>query len=109
MKTAAWLLAGILALAAIPAAPSRAQAPVIRVFPGDGTLAWTNPAAIDGIGRLEWASRPGGPWHSFTHQPLHTVDARSTVIAVASSAHETPMRGAMLFLSIAKFCELRLT
>ena len=33
------------------------------------------------------------------------IDARSTVVALSSSDHEKPARGAKLFLSMLKSCE----
>lgn len=52
-----------------------AQTPVIASFHANGRLVWTNAPNPQAIYRVEWASDPAGPWHSFTAQPLHTVDA----------------------------------
>jgi formylglycine-generating enzyme len=44
----------------------------------NGQLTWTNEVNRNAIYRVEWASKPGGPWHSFTYQPIHMIDARSS-------------------------------
>ena len=60
-----------------------AQSTVIALG-GNGQLTWTNGVNTNALYRLEWASKPGGPWHSFTFQPIHTIDAhRNTSFAVA--------------------------
>lgn len=53
-----------------------AQSPVIAME-GNGQLAWTNELNTNALYRAEWASEPGGPWHSFTHQPINTIDAHN--------------------------------
>jgi formylglycine-generating enzyme required for sulfatase activity len=51
-----------------------AQSPVISLD-GNGQLTWTNGLNTNALYRVEWASKPGGPWHSFTYQPINTIDA----------------------------------
>lgn len=51
------------------------QGPVITSFQGNGRITWTNTVNTKATYRLEWASRASGPWHSFTYQPINTIDA----------------------------------
>ena len=63
-----------------------AQSTVIALG-GNGQLTWTNGVNTNALYRLEWASKPGGPWHSFTYQPLNTIDAHNNT----SFTVEVPM------------------
>jgi formylglycine-generating enzyme required for sulfatase activity len=65
----------LLLLMGWPVSKSVGQAPVITSFPGNGRVTWTNTVNAKATYRMEWSSRAGGPWHSFTHQPIHTIDA----------------------------------
>ena len=56
---------------------SLGQEPVITLE-HNGQLTWTNEVNTNGLYRVEWASKLGGPWHSFTYQPLHTIDAHNS-------------------------------
>jgi formylglycine-generating enzyme len=51
-----------------------AQSSVIALE-GNGQLSWTNGVNTNALYSVEWASKPGGPWHSFTYQPINTIDA----------------------------------
>lgn len=57
------------------ATAARGQGPVIELLQGNGRLIWTNSVRTNAIYRVEWAAQADGPWHSFTYQPLNTVDA----------------------------------
>ena len=77
-KMTAKRLAMAVGIAAILAGrtPVLAQASVIAVE-GNGQLTWTNEVRTNAFYRVEWASKPGGPWHSFTYQPINTIDAHN--------------------------------
>jgi formylglycine-generating enzyme required for sulfatase activity len=66
-----WGIIGLLA------ACCTGQVPEITSLQGNGRLAWTNSAISNAVYRVEWASQAGGPWHSFTYQPINSVDAHS--------------------------------
>ena len=57
---------------------NEAQPPAIASLHLNGQLVWTNDVNTNAFYRLEWASQLGGPWHSFTYQPINTIDAHSS-------------------------------
>jgi formylglycine-generating enzyme required for sulfatase activity len=87
MRKIIWLLAGVVSLVGFLATKSVGQGPVIRSFQGNGQLSWTNVVTTNAIYRLEWASRLDGVWHSFTYQPINTIDAHDMTLFVV----EVPM------------------
>lgn len=40
----------------------------------NGIITWTNTVVSNALYRIEWASRPGGPWHKFSYQPMSAID-----------------------------------
>jgi hypothetical protein len=51
----------------------------------EGQLAWTNAMNTSAFYLMEWPSKPGGLWHSFTCQPINTIDAHTNIsFAVAA-------------------------
>lgn len=73
MKAKEWI--SVLVLAGALATNCLGQEPVITSFHGSGTVSWTNTLNSNALYRVEWAPRAGGPWHSFTYQPINTIDA----------------------------------
>jgi formylglycine-generating enzyme required for sulfatase activity len=67
----------------LPAVNIMGQA-VITSFQGNGQLSWTNTVNPSAIYRVEWAPQAGGPWHSFTYQPIHMIDAFSNTVFMVS-------------------------
>ncbi len=63
-------VAGLLALAASGFAQSPA---VVTSFSGNGHLAWTNAVNTNARYRVEWSSRPNGPWYR-SFQKLEQID-----------------------------------
>jgi formylglycine-generating enzyme len=76
MKETGWILASVLVLLGMLETTGLGQSPVITLE-NNGELTWTNAANTNALYRVEWASLPGGPWHSFTYQPINTIDAHS--------------------------------
>lgn len=76
MKTP--LRAAVLATAAALAIEGAGQGPVITSIHSNGRVAWTNAVNTNAIYRAEWAARAAGPWHAFTYQPIHTIDAHGS-------------------------------
>ena len=76
MKETGWIWTGVMVLLGMLATSGRGQSPVITLE-NNGELTWTNAVIPSAVYRVEWASRPGGPWHSFTYQPLNSIDAHS--------------------------------
>ena len=64
-------------LMGIAATRGMGQSPMITSFQGNGRISWTNTVNTNAIYRMEWASQAGGPWHSFTYQPINTIDAHT--------------------------------
>ena len=77
----------ILLTAGFIAQVSKGQNPVIVSFQGNGRVAWTNAVNSNAYYRVEWAAQAGGPWHTFTYQPIHTIDAHDSTTFEA----EVPM------------------
>lgn len=71
-----WSLIAAVTLALAVECPG--QQPTIVLSPGNGRLAWTNAVKSNAIYRVEWASEAGGPWHSFVHPSLNTIDAHGS-------------------------------
>ncbi len=53
------------------------QQPLITAIQGNGKITWTNTVNTSAVYRVEWAANADGPWHSFTYQPLQTIDAHA--------------------------------
>jgi formylglycine-generating enzyme required for sulfatase activity len=69
-RIATWCITGLLL-----ATQSMGQVPVITDLNSNGRVTWTNAINTDAIYRIEWSSQAGGPWNSFTYQPMNTIDA----------------------------------
>ncbi len=87
MKTIRCLFAAVVAAIGIIPMQAMGQVPVITAFQGNGLVTWTNVVNTNAIYRMEWASQAGGPWHSFTYQPMNTMDAHDST----SFEAEVPM------------------
>ena len=85
MKPLGWLMTMGICLLTGP--QSMGQSPVIMSFQENGRVTWTNALNTNAIYRMEWASQVDGPWHSFTYQPIHTLDAHGST----SFEAEVPM------------------
>jgi formylglycine-generating enzyme required for sulfatase activity len=80
MRRAVCQLAVVACLVALIATKSAGQSPVITSLQGNGQLSWTNMIITNAVYRLEWASRLDGVWHSFTYQPINTIDAHDKTV-----------------------------
>ena len=58
---------------------SKGQNPVIVSLQGNGRVTWTNTVKSNAYYRVEWAAQAGGPWHTFTYLPIHTIDANDAM------------------------------
>lgn len=82
MKAQVWMM--VSSIVGMLATRSMGQAPEITLFERNGQLSWTNAVNTNVLYRVEWSSQAGGPWHSFTYQPINTIDAHSNTTFLVS-------------------------